>query len=119
MKYCLTSKVQKKRNLWTLIQSFGVKFGISKNTNKQKTRKKNVYDGDRKSRFIDRKTTGDKLHETGSQTRKLRNGEIRIIILSCSLPQKKDELALVFWQFSSFHLQVEPTFSSWMACLHV
>ena len=26
MKYCLTSKVQKKRNLWTLIQSFGVKF---------------------------------------------------------------------------------------------
>jgi hypothetical protein len=26
MKYCLTSKVQKLRNLWTLIQSFGVKF---------------------------------------------------------------------------------------------
>ena len=26
MKYCLTSKVQKKRNLWTLIQSFDVKF---------------------------------------------------------------------------------------------
>ena len=25
MKYCLTSKVQKKRNLWTLIQSFGMK----------------------------------------------------------------------------------------------
>jgi hypothetical protein len=26
MKYCLTSKIQKKRNLWTLIQSFVVKF---------------------------------------------------------------------------------------------
>jgi hypothetical protein len=26
MKYCLTSKVQKQINLWTLIQSFGVKF---------------------------------------------------------------------------------------------
>ena len=50
--------------------------GISKNTNKQKTRKTNVYDGDRKSRFIDRQTTGDKLNETGRQTRKLRNGQV-------------------------------------------
>ena len=50
--------------------------GISKNTNKQKTRKKNVYDGDRKSRFIDRKTTEDKLNETDRQTRKLRKGQM-------------------------------------------
>ena len=50
--------------------------GISKNTNKQKTRKKNVYDGDRKLRFIDRQTTGDKLNETGRQTCKLQNGQV-------------------------------------------
>ena len=58
--------------------------GIFKNTNKQKTRKKNVYDGDRKSWFIDRQTTGDKLNETtgdklnetGRQTRKFRNGKM-------------------------------------------
>jgi hypothetical protein len=50
--------------------------GISKNTNKEKTRKKNVYDGDKKSQFIDRKTMGDKLNETGRQTRKLRNGQM-------------------------------------------
>jgi hypothetical protein len=37
-------------------------------------------------------------------------GMYRIIILSCSLPEKK--MNLVFWQFSSFHLQVETTFSS-------
>jgi hypothetical protein len=49
---------------------------ISKNTNKQKTRKKNVYDEDRKSWFIDRQTTGDKLNETGRQTRKLQNGQM-------------------------------------------
>ena len=49
---------------------------ISKNTNKQKTMKKIVYDGDRKSRFIDRQTTGDKLNETGRQMRKLRNGQV-------------------------------------------
>jgi hypothetical protein len=50
--------------------------GISKNTNKQKTRKKNVYDGDRKLRFIDRQTTGDKLNETDRQMHKLRNGQM-------------------------------------------
>ena len=47
-----------------------------KHTNKQKTRKKNVYDEDRKSWFIDRQTTGDKLNETGRQTRKLQNGQM-------------------------------------------
>ena len=26
MKYCLTSQAQKKQYVWTLIQSFGVKF---------------------------------------------------------------------------------------------
>jgi hypothetical protein len=50
--------------------------GISKNIYKQKTRKKNVYDGDQKSWFIDRQTTGDKLNETGRQTCKLRNGQM-------------------------------------------
>ena len=49
---------------------------ISENTNKQKTRKKNVYDGDQKSWFIDIQTTGDNLNETGRQMRKLRNGQM-------------------------------------------
>ena len=44
-----------------------------------------MYDGDRKSRFIDRQTTEvqfdrqtteDKLNETGRQTRKLQNGQM-------------------------------------------
>ena len=34
-----------------------------------------MYDGDRKSRFIDRQTIGDKLNETGRQMRKLQNGQ--------------------------------------------
>ena len=33
-----------------------------------------MYDGDRKPRFIDIQTTGDKLNETERQTRILRNG---------------------------------------------
>ena len=52
-------------------------------------------------------------------------GMYRIIILSymylesCSLPEKKDEIGVHILAISSFHLQAEPTFSSWMACLHV
>jgi hypothetical protein len=38
----------------------------------------------------------------------------RIIILSCSLPEKKDELGVLAIFFFS-----PSTFSSWMACLHV
>jgi hypothetical protein len=38
---------------------------------------------------------------------------------SCSLPEKKDEIGVHILAISSFHLQAEPTFSSWMACLHV
>jgi len=44
-----------------------------------------LYDGDRKSRFIDKQTTGDKLNETGRQTRKFHTYLLIIIIFITKL----------------------------------